>query len=129
MFLSSFSMMVIFLFFREALQKNKKQKKRHKSQDFLFSSSWLQNTGKMMQTWCNTSDQKTKPSLVTNAAFPRLLVMETGKKQKTVNTTNLRQPRRLLVLDLLETRPSSSPTDPHFHDSVLFYFISLFLLR
>lgn len=75
-----------------------------------------------MQTWCNTSDQKTKPSLVTNAAFPRLLVMETGKKQKTVNTTNLRQPRRLLVLDLLETRPSSSPTDPHFHDSFLFYF-------
>ena len=57
MFLSSFSY--------DSLTLGEALKKPHRSQDFLFSSPWLPNTGKQgMQTWCkhffiflhNTSD-------------------------------------------------------------------------
>lgn len=42
-------------------------------------------------------------------------------EKKTVNTTNLRQLRRLLMLDLLKTCPSSSPHLLHFHIFLLFF--------
>ena len=59
----------------------------------------------------------------TIATFPGLLVMETEKGKKTVNTTNLRQPRRLLMLNLLKTCPSSSPHQSAFpHFCALFFF-------
>lgn len=111
-------------------------RKTHRSQDFLFSSSRLPNTGKQgMQTRCNTfylPPQHIRLSFsilpiycffITIAMFPGLFVMETEKK-KTVNTTNLRQPRRLLTLNLLETRPSSPP-----HQSAFPHFCALFFLQ
>lgn len=81
--------------------------KRHRSQDFLFSSSWLPNTGKQgMQTWCNTFLTSSTTHwtfyyhityllFFTIATFPGLIVMET-EGGKTVNTTNFRQPQGCL---------------------------------
>lgn len=133
---SSHHFLMIFLFLEKPFKK-----KRHRSQDFLFSSSWLPNIGKQgMQTWCNnflnflhnTSDYLRTTKLPIYcfsllSTFPGLIVMETGERKKqTVNTTNLRQPRRLLMLNLLKTRPSfSSPPNLHFHFSVLCCFLQV----
>lgn len=130
---------MIFLFLEKPFKK--KQKKRHRSQDFLFSSSWLPNTGKQgMQTWCNTFLTSStihqtvyyhRLPIFCFSLLPRFQDSSWWKRRgkKTVNTTNLRQPRRLLMLNLLKTCPSFPPPLPnlHFHSSVLcvlFFFFS-----
>lgn len=128
MFLSSFSY--------DSLTLGEALKKPHRSQDFLFSSLWLPNTGKQgMQTWCkhffiflhNTSDFLF--TILPIYCFSLLPGFQDSfwwkQRKKTVNTTNLRQPRRLLMLNFLKDFVPPLlllPTDLHFHISVLCVF-------
>lgn len=110
--------------------------KTHRSQDFLFSSSWLPNTGKQgMQTWCNTfylPPQHIRLSIsilpiycfffFTIAMFPGLVMMETEKKKKLWTQQTLDNQEGCLRSTSSRLVPLLLPTNLHFHISVHCFF-------